>query len=263
VLLADNDRFQFMDDEALTYLVNWIYAPENRTNQFPVSYILLSERLGDTIPAIEAGQPIHQNFYLSDFRGSTDQAIVVYFNPPSCLRVLNPAYDHGLVYLQVYRFMNGRVTILDAFAQPPLAAAALPLSNMDQILPAPAHPARPPSFIFDPEPSTNWCYFFEKADLARQTGNWQKVVSLGDEAFSGDYYPVDLSEYLVFIEGYARQGRLEDAARLTSSISDAAPVLNPALCAIWERARMAGQLSENDEEQITSIEQGLLCNSVR
>jgi hypothetical protein len=264
LLLTDDTTFPFTDDEGLTYLLNWTYAPGNRTTHFPVAIDTLSARLGVEIPSLEKGQPIYQNYYLgNDFRGSTDQVVVISFNnPSSCLRVLNPAFDQDLIFLPVYKVKDGRITELDAHALPSLAARALPLSNMDQIITNPDQSAKPPAFILGPEPHTTWCYFFEKADLARQTGDWQEVARLGDEAFGSHYYPVDLSEYIVFIEAYARLGRWQDAEKLAHSVSEPAPVINPALCAIWNRTEQAGQLSENDRSQLTGLKQEFQCNFV-
>src|SRR5208283_158340 len=102
----------------------------------------------------------------------------------------------------------------------------------------------------------SWCYFFEKADLARQVGDWQEVARLGDEAFAKHYYPVeeDLSEYLVFIEAYARLGRWQDVEKFARMVSEPAPVINPALCAIWNRTEQVGQLSENDRSQLAALQ---------
>jgi hypothetical protein len=188
--------------------------------------------------------------------------VISFNNPSSCLRVLNPAFDQDLIFLPVYKVKDGRITELDAHALPSLAARALPLSNMDQIITNPDQSAKPPAFILGPEPHTTWCYFFEKADLARQTGDWQEVARLGDEAFGSHYYPVDLSEYIVFIEAYARLGRWQDAEKLAHSVSEPAPVINPALCAIWNRTEQAGQLSENDRSQLTGLKQEFQCNFV-
>ncbi|HEX7567213.1 MAG TPA: hypothetical protein VF355_01460 [Anaerolineaceae bacterium] len=263
LMLSDDTTFPFTDDEGLTYLVNWTYAPENRTTHLPVAIDTISSRLGDGLPSLEKGQPIYQDHYLgADFRGSTDQVIVVSFNPPSCLRILNPAFDQDLIFLPVYKIRNGRIIELQAHALPPLAANALPLSNMDQIIPAPDRPAKPPAFLFNPEPSTTWCYFFEKADLARQTGDWQAVARLGDEAFSSQYFPRDLSEYLVFIEAYARLGRWQDAEKIAQSVSNPAPVINPALCAIWNRTGQARQLSDRDKSLLAGLKQEFQCDSV-
>jgi hypothetical protein len=260
LLLYDDPTFPFTDDEGLTYLVNWIYAPENYTEHLPVAIDQISGRLGVMIPSLEKGQPIYQNYYLgADFRSSTDQMVVLAFSPPSCLRVLDPVYDQGLILLPVYKERNGVVLRVNSYVLPSLTASALPLSNMDQIIPDPARLAHPPAFVLGPEPHTTWCYFFEKADLARQTGDWQKIAQLGDEAFSSHYFPSDLSEYLVFVEAYARLGRWQDAEEYAHLASDPAPVIEPAVCAVWDRVERAGPLSEDAGSQLAGLQKEFHC----
>ena len=43
-------------------------------------------------------------------------------------------------------------------------------------------PATPSAEIFGPEPAHNWCYFYQKIDLARQELDWQAAADLADEA---------------------------------------------------------------------------------
>lgn len=64
-------------------------------------------------------------------------------------------------------------------ANPYVSAAlleALPLSNLNQILPTSTRTLR--SDIFGPEPAHDWCYYYQKGDLARQTQDWEQVVDL-------------------------------------------------------------------------------------
>ena len=52
------------------------------------------------------------------------------------------------------------------------------------------------------------------------------------------YFPDNLSEYLPFVEAYARIGHWEKARALTRKTADAMPMLRPALCAIWQRVEI-------------------------
>jgi hypothetical protein len=260
-LLADNLIFKFADDEALSYLLNWTYAPENDSTQLSYSLQRLSTRLGKEIPSLMKNQEIYSDAYLlADFKGSTNQVLVLYFNPPSCLRILDPKYDRYTAFFPIYTTTHGLPVVTNPQVLSPLAAKALPLSNMETITTKPEHSARPPSFLFDPEPSTSWCYFFEKADLARQDGDWQKVADLADEAFNGNYFPQDLSEYLPFIEAFARLGRLEEAGKLTQMVSEPVPTFNPALCDIWQRVEKENPLPSGSKQLIEKIKVELSCD---
>ena len=61
---------------------------------------------------------------------------------------------------------------------------ALSFSRPELILTDANPPAAPPASLFDPEPEHDWCYYFEKAELARQRGDWQEVTRLGDQALA-------------------------------------------------------------------------------
>jgi hypothetical protein len=74
-----------------------------------------------------------------------------------------------------------------------------------RILGSPA--AAPPAAIFGTEPVHGWCYYYEKAELARQNGDWNVVANLGDEARTRRLRPSDPAESQVFAEAYRRGAR--------------------------------------------------------
>lgn len=77
---------------------------------------------------------------------------------------------------------------------------------------APSHP--PPEEIFGLEPKHNWCYYYQKASLARQRQDWKEIGRLGDEAAAQGMEPQDLSEWLPFYEGYVHLWNYEAADRI-------------------------------------------------
>ena len=225
-----------------------------KSGSLPYAQKFFSVNTGSAISLIP-GAPVAMTKDVYDFQGSTDAVLVAQFNPPSCLHILNPLYDSDLPLApasgQTYR-------ALSTFAFPMLGrkdAIALPLSKPD-LIEASAPPASVPD-ILGPEPIHNWCYYYEKADLARQTGDWSRVASLGDKAFAIPYYPDDQSEYLPFIEAYARIKRWNDAQKLTFSTADAMPILKPALCALWQRVDTDSSLSVQEHDAINKVERRL------
>ena len=234
ILLSSDTPFEYSSDNSLTFPLNWIYASENRSTEIDHAYYFVSVRLGNELEALKPGLPIHQNYLAATFDSTSDQVVAVHFAPPGCFRVLHPVYDYDLPLAPgtgevADRWLETGVPIL-----PRTAAKALELSNLEQIIPIQTNAVSLPS-IFGSEPTHTWCYYFEKADLARQTDDWAKVAEIGDQAFAIPYHPDDISEYLPFIEAYARTGRWEDARDLTRNTADAMPILKPALCAVWQR----------------------------
>jgi len=67
----------------------------------------------------------------------------------------------------------------------------------------------PQEFAFGPEPAHEWCYFYEKADLAVQRLDWENASELGDEALALGFYPADQVEWFPFIQAYAMTGNEE------------------------------------------------------
>ncbi|PKN92103.1 MAG: hypothetical protein CVU44_15825 [Chloroflexi bacterium HGW-Chloroflexi-6] len=86
-------------------------------------------------------------------------------------------------------------------------------SHIDRIITSGASPI-PPYQIFGSEPKRGWCYYFQKASLARQTGNWEEIVKLYEEASSLGFDPVDRSEFFPFIEAFINLGRYKEARAL-------------------------------------------------
>jgi len=96
-------------------------------------------------------------------------------------------------------------------------------SVIDQIISQETH-ISPPVRIFGSEPERGWCYYYQKAELARQRGDWAAAASLGDESLAQDLKANDKSEYLPFLEGYVNTGQLEKARQVASWIRADEPI---------------------------------------
>ncbi len=245
VVLSTHLPFQYSSDNSLAVPLNWMYAPGPQPGQLPYMNMDIEIRSKTGALNLAPGQPVSVDFRAATFNSTTDHALVLDYRPPGCLRVLNPQYDRDLWVAS--KSMTSAQTIQAPFdILPYLTAQAMSLSNLEQIIPDPSRSAQPMDFLY-PEPPHKWCYYFEKADLARQQGDWQKVAQIGDRAFSIPYYPDDLSEYLPFIEAYARLGRWQDARDLTDKTSQAMPLLDPELCSLWKRLQTFSLASANQQ----------------
>lgn len=255
-LLAERSPFQFTDDDALTAPTNWTYMRGGLDGR-GVHQLSMATRLNFQTDVMRFDRPIEGKFFASDFIVSADQLLVTQFAPPSCLRVLHPLYDADLPVAPRSREATESLLRLGVPILRREEAAALPLSNIEQIVAAPETPARPPEEIFGAEPPRQWCYYFEKADLARSQGDWEEVARLGDEAFSVPYHPSNPAEYLPFIEAYARLGRLSQAKKLTLDTALQMPILKPSLCALWQRVTVNGVWTDAERFFIQQIQNEL------
>lgn len=211
-------------DNSMTAALNWVYDP---SPPYALEYMLfyMPNRLEiDSLPGLVPGLPVNKPFRTTEFHGSTSQALVVYYAQPNCLRVLDPATDHGPLKQE---------------SIPPALSGAVPLSNLAQIQTG-APPVELPPKLFRSTPGDeSWCYFYEKADLARQMGDWQEIVRLGEQAFNLEPRLEQTWEVLPFIEGYARAGQMAHARELTLKALQAgqgnSPPASKLLCSVWEQ----------------------------
>jgi hypothetical protein len=86
-------------------------------------------------------------------------------------------------------------------------------SRVDRIIPTGTAPV-PPSAIFGTEPAHTWCYYYQKAALARQNGDWEEIGRLYDQVRKLNLDTDDKSEMIPFFEGLVNSGRVEDARAL-------------------------------------------------
>lgn len=88
-------------------------------------------------------------------------------------------------------------------------------SRVERIIPTATAPT-PPSAIFGAEPEHNWCYYYQKASLARQTGDWERVKEVYSEANKAGFDTDDKSEMIPYLEALVNLGNYEDARTLYS-----------------------------------------------
>jgi hypothetical protein len=237
--------FTYFSDNSLTAPLNWIYAPDNKTRQ--MSYILyaIESRLGGGLVDLRENQPIQQLYRISSFEGNTSRSILIFYEPPGCVTVVDPLIDGKLPQ------------------KPNYISEAMPLSNLSLVQVDSQSPAVPPANIFGPEPAHDWCYAYEKADLARQQGDWAEIVKIGDQALpeAGPLYPVNAPELWPYIEGYAHLGKWKEAEDLTRQSYRLTFRMQGMLCANW--ARVIKDIPQSQEGQTTfaTIQKELKCPS--
>ena len=105
-----------------------------------------------------------------------------------------------------------------------------PYSQLDTVLLDSAF-HEPPQSIFGSEPAHEWCYYYQKAALARQQGDWETIHELYREALSQGLYPNDSVEWIPFAQACMVLGDL-DKLRALKKIIVADPYLTAQTCQI-------------------------------
>ena len=106
-----------------------------------------------------------------------------------------------------------------------------------------------------------WIGSFEKADLARQFEDWQTVLDLAAEAEASGFGPQNGTEWIPFIEAYARLGQWDAAQEHTLAAAQLTAEMEPALCATWERIQAATDDSPARASALAALEPVLQCRS--
>ena len=229
---VDARVFNYYADNSLVAVLNWIYAPNNHGDRMDYLLLYPKSRIGGSLPAFEKGLPINYDFLAGTFTGDTSQVVAFYYSPPGCLRLLDPEIDTG------NHFMPDETLMREAAA----------LSSSAWILPE--ETATMPK-VYGSEPPRGWCYYFERADLARQMKDWEEVVRIAGSAFALDDHPNDPVERFVFIEGYAHAGDWARAQELSlESYRVSKEYVAPMLCSLWSRI---AQTTTPDAEQVGAV----------
>ena len=224
-ILAQQMPLDYETDLAMTAALNWIFATQAVPPRLPYAVVYTEKRLsGVVLPALQAAQPMQLPFRTMTFKGNTSQVIVVYVPPTGCLRVFDPALDDVETYSKF----------------PEALTRAIPLSDVSRIV-VDATPAVPPHPPFIAEPAHGWCYIYEKAELARQAGDWARILELFADAGDAGLAPLDPFERLPFIEAEARAGDASVAAQITLQALGEEPRLQRGLCALWMRVAVDGR----------------------
>jgi hypothetical protein len=181
---------------------SFIYSPEKQTT-IPISIrlsgiVLTQDNILNVLTAHgQVNDAGRGNISVQDFGNVT---VIAQSMPQGCIRIMD----------------GSNPEISSADAQDMMLIA--PHSQINNVILDRQAPT-PPSSIFGSEPSHEWCYYYEKAELARQRGDWKMVDQLGDEALNAGFYPSDRIEWMPFLQSYVALGEREKARHLVSIIN--------------------------------------------
>ncbi len=161
LLLVNEGAFDFYADNSLSAALNWIYAPDNHSSH--IEYVLFhpTTRFKNALPDIETEIPIYYDYLAGEFNGNTSKTLSFYYAPPGCLRLLDPQVERVNRLIPENSLMRYAARLTDP---------KLILEEPRAVMPG----------VYGPEPEHGFCYYYQKADLARQFGAWDKVAEFGD-----------------------------------------------------------------------------------
>ena len=111
----------------------------------------------------------------------------------------------------------------------------------------------PPEVLFGTEPPHGWCYYYQKADLARQQGDWERIAEIDQVVLDQGLHPNDQIEWMPFLQAYAVLGN-EKAVKQISTRINTDPFYRLQACQILNEMGEHGYpLSMEMQEHVQSL----------
>lgn len=215
-IITDQEILSYMGDYPTSFALNTIYDTKS-LRPSPYWFFAMSENLGTDAASLTEGVDLTAKKYASTFVGNSRDSLIIVFEPEKnqCLWILRPedAAYRGL---------------------PEQIKQAAQVSNLSRI--QDKHETYPTLYrAIVPENPASWCFHYQRADLARQMGDWEQVVFFWELAERGGYAPGHGFEYIPFIQGYAHLGNWKQALALTKQSHRVSANMKTILCPVWEK----------------------------
>jgi hypothetical protein len=221
--ISDNEILHYAGGYATALGLNLTYGQGTKPDDLAYWLFNLDDKLEGQMRRFNERKALQAKLRTLHFSGKSYNSLIIDHGNDFCLKIIEEGRAEN--------------TLL-----PAQFAELLPVANLGRIQLSQER-SLPEKSIFGSEPERNWCYYYEKADLARQMGNWGAITHLGDMALSAGYVPLDPIEWFVFIEGYGLTGNVDQATSLTRRVFETREDYGPALCELWKG--MANQQPEN------------------
>lgn len=240
-VLTDEEVLGVMGDYAVSFSIITTYQPGNI--QSPPYWYFPFYYTNPNVDELLKGAPLDYTKLTMNFSGNSNKMLLLSFNPEMkrCLWVMQPQDTNlRLVSDDMRKLSTG--------------------SDISLIQQTDLEPSLPESIYGKPNNQT-WCYYFEKADLARQYGQWDEVVRLWKESKAVGERADNGFEYIPFIEGF---GHLEDWEYVKTQTRFANKVtagLEPSLCSALDRLTATAPASQQRDDTIKNLKDDLKCGN--
>ncbi len=239
LLLLTDFPTRYYNLAALTTEINALYPYQPQPRRLAYSFHY-SRNLDESLKGLSTGQTVTGRNVTARLEGSTDRLLAAQYDLGRCFRLTEPDLDGGDPSLPEHLQRASR------------------LSDLRRVLTTPPDMPVHENW-FGPEPQHTWCYYFEKADLARQGKKWTEVVGYWEEAESLGFSPRDEMEKMVFIEAFAQTGQWQKAADLALSFS--LEERKNALCRLTQRIDRSTADSSAKNKFLTHVQDFAFCSS--
>ncbi len=219
-LMTDDLYFsQYAYGGTISHPLNLAYAPDLDSSPVPYYLFLTDTPQIKSVGELVSGRNINPRLRAAIFEGSTDHLIAFDYPRGNCLHIIGP---------------EDTPELFETRRDPAAWQAMLSLNNLERIISDPSQTAILPTEYYGLEDRNQWCFYYAKAELAAQQGNWTEVTEWYSKAKIEGFQPSRNEEYRPLLAAYLNTGRLQEAIRLTEAILVERNAGRNALCKTWQ-----------------------------
>lgn len=242
-LVAEGEVLSLMGDYPTAYAINTLYARPGAEEQGRMRYWFygLNTNFSRDYEEFVQGMTLFTRHRSMVFKGDSHNIILFTFEPENgqCLHIVRP--QDGIA-----RTLPSRLRGISALSAVDRIQAG---NGLSRFLGA----------EIGIQPADDWCALYQRADLARQNGNWEKVIRLWQEAERNGLAPNDNFEYLPFLEAYLYTSQPEQALQLSALAARYPPSMKPTLCETWQRVLGETGASAGLQSAFEQVKQEFTC----
>lgn len=216
LFLSENEIFPWMGVYPTSYAFNTLYPHTRDADRLDTYFATIKKYIGTDEPDAQDDTPLFVQKWITKYQGSTKNGVLLHFKSQSaqCLWVLKPS-----------DVSNPFITDFEK--------EQLSRSHLEQILPDSA-PGYPRWDILGQEAPHDWCYYYQKADLAWQLEDWEQILGLWaqSEPYRGSINA--LTELSPFLMGMIKTGNTDEAMEMSRTMTAKDEGMYPYVCDIWE-----------------------------
>lgn len=232
-------NFAFYGDFSLSLAVNSLYEPDPIAAENRLSYWY--SFLSGESAAVMDNSPLRLEHATTYFEGNSSDSLFFYYDPQNdrCLHLVAPEDRFYKQYPKTIKEIASQTT-------------------PDRILLETRQNTSLRDDIFNGG-EKSWCYFYQKAELARQYQQWDEIKLLWNGAVGNNLQTAIGTEYIPFIDGFAHLSDWQSAAELTISANKHSKAMSSILCPLWNSIEQSTSDSGERDETIRQIKVELEC----
>jgi hypothetical protein len=226
-------------DFSTSMAINSIYQVNPQPTESKLSYWYYS--LSDESINISQSVPLHSEHATTFFDGNSADSIFFYYHPENnrCLHLIT---NEDQNYKQYPNFVKDIASYTNTNR---INAELVQNKNLTYQ-------------IFD-ESQKSWCFYYQKAELARQYQSWNEISILWQEISQNNLRTEFGTEYIPFIDGFAQLGDWQTAKEITFQANRISKAMDSILCPLWNTIEQSTPTSAEKDNVIKQVYESLGC----